>query len=108
MFYIFLSGHNSRNIQDIKFKFSAVLNLVEATKNVKFQSARCTGIKVGIFRISPIFILYLRRAWVRRIYLFPSVLNTCACGTFRYFPVVHMFLVECDYSASVQHALVAV
>ena len=54
MFYIFLSGYNSRTIQDIRFQFSAILSLVEATKYVKFQSARCTGFKVGIFRISPI------------------------------------------------------
>ena len=54
MFYIFLSGYNSRTIQDIKFKFSAFLRLVEATKYVKFQNARCTGFKVGIFLILPI------------------------------------------------------
>ena len=54
MFYIFLSGCNSRTIQDIKFKFSAVLSLVEATKCVKFQSDRYTGFKIFIFRICPI------------------------------------------------------
>ena len=53
MFYIFLSGYNSGTIQDIKFKFSA-LSFVEATKCVKFQSARYTGFKVDIFRISPL------------------------------------------------------
>ena len=47
-----LSSYNSRTIQDIKFTFSAVLSFVEATKCIKFQSARCTGFKeVGIFRI---------------------------------------------------------
>ena len=89
-------------------RFSAFLSLVEATKYVKFQSARCIDFKVGMFLISPIFILYLRRAWARRIYLLPSVLNTCRCGTFRYFPVVHIVLEESDYIARVQHALVAV
>ena len=54
MFYVFLSGFNSRTIQDIKFKFSAFLNFAEAIKCMKFQSARCTGLKVDIFRISPI------------------------------------------------------
>ena len=39
IFYIFLSGYNSRTSQDIKFRFSAFLNLVEATTYVKFQSA---------------------------------------------------------------------
>ena len=39
--YIF-SGYNSRINQDIKFKFSAFLSLVEAIKCVKFQSDRCT------------------------------------------------------------------
>ena len=40
MFYIFVSGYSSRTIQDVKFKFSAFLSLVEAKKYVKFQSAR--------------------------------------------------------------------
>ena len=52
--YIFLSGYNSRTIQDTKFKFSAFLTFVEFTKCVKFQSATRTGFKIGIFRISPI------------------------------------------------------
>ena len=38
----------------MKLKFSAVLNLVEVTKCVTFQSAKCTGFKVASFRISPI------------------------------------------------------
>ena len=38
----------------LKFKFSTFLSLVEATKCVKLQSARCTGFKNGIFRISPL------------------------------------------------------
>ena len=54
MFYIFLGGYNSRTTLDIVFKFLALLSCVEATKCVKFQSPRCSGIKVGIFRISPI------------------------------------------------------
>ena len=54
MVYIFLSDYNSRNIQDIKLKYSAFLSLVDATQYVKFQSARCTDLKVGIFRIVPI------------------------------------------------------
>ena len=51
MFYIFLSGYNSRTVQDTKVKFSAFLSFVEATKGVKFQSARCTLFKVGILWI---------------------------------------------------------
>ena len=58
MFYIYLSGYNSKTIQDVKFKFSAFLSLVEATKYAKFQSARCTGLKVGIFRKSPINLFF--------------------------------------------------
>ena len=54
IYYLFLSGYNSGTFQDIKFKFSASLSFVEATKCVKFQSVRCTGFKVDIFRISPI------------------------------------------------------
>ena len=51
MFYIFLSGCNSRTIQDIKFKFSTFLRLVEATT---CEISKCTGFKIGIFRICPI------------------------------------------------------
>ena len=58
IFYLFLSGYNAGTFQDIKFKFSASLSFVEATKCVKFQSARCTGVKVDIFRISPILSHY--------------------------------------------------
>ena len=54
IFYIFLSGYNSRTIHDIKFKFSECLGFMEATICVKFQSAGCTGVKVDIFWISPI------------------------------------------------------
>ena len=54
IFYLYLRSYNSRTIQDINFKFSAFLSFVEATKCVKFQSARCTSVKVDIFRISPI------------------------------------------------------
>ena len=53
MFYISLSGYNSRTIQDIKFKFLVFLSFVEATTCVNLQSARCTGFKDGIFRIRP-------------------------------------------------------
>ena len=60
MFYIILSGYNSRTIQAIKFKFAAFLSLVKAIKYVKFHSARCTGFKVDIFRISPTKSLSLR------------------------------------------------
>ena len=52
--YTFLSDYNSRTNQDIKFKFSAFLSLVEAIKCVKFQSDRFTGLKVDIFLINPI------------------------------------------------------
>ena len=38
MFYIFLSGCNSKTIQDIKFKFSAFFSFMEATKCMKFQN----------------------------------------------------------------------
>ena len=40
MLYIFLSGYNSRTIQDIEFKFSGFLLFVEATNCVKFHKAR--------------------------------------------------------------------
>ena len=53
-FYIFLSGYNSGTIQDIKFKFSAFLSFVKATKCAKIQCAGCTGFKVGIFQMSPV------------------------------------------------------
>ena len=46
----------------IKFKFSAFLSLVEATKCVKFQSDRCKVFKVDIFRISPITVMF-RSSW---------------------------------------------
>ena len=58
MFYLFLSGYYSRTMQYIKFKFSSFL-IVEVTKCVEFQSARCTDFKVGIFRISPMRHLFL-------------------------------------------------
>ena len=48
IFYIVLSGYNSGMFPDIKFKFSAPLSFVEATKCVKLQSARCTGFKIDI------------------------------------------------------------
>ena len=49
-----LSDYNSRTIQDIKFKFSAFLNVVEGTKYMKFQSAMCKDFQGDIFGISPI------------------------------------------------------
>ena len=72
MVYIFLSGYNSRTIQDINFKFSAFHSLVEATTYVKFQSARCTGFKVGSFRISPIIIVIVN---VRFLLFFDLLFN---------------------------------
>ena len=57
----------------------------------------------GVYICSRLF-----QVWARSIYLFPSVSNTCACGTFRYFPLFTLFLEEFDYTARVQHALVAV
>ena len=56
IYSIFLSDYIFGTIQDIKFKFSAVLSIVKATQCVKLQSAGSTGFKVGIFRISPITI----------------------------------------------------
>ena len=53
-------------------------------------------------------ILHLRRARARRIYLFPSVSKTCTCGLFGIFHLFTLFLEEFDYTAGVQHALVAV
>ena len=40
----------------MKLKFSAFLSCVEVTKCVNFQIPRLIGLKVGIFRISPIII----------------------------------------------------
>ena len=54
MFYIFSCCYNSRTIQYIKFKFKALLSYTKATKYVKFQDVWCTGVRVGVFRISPI------------------------------------------------------
>ena len=54
MFYVFSCCYNSRTIQYIEFKFEALLSYTKATKNVKFQCVWCTGVRVGIFRISPI------------------------------------------------------
>ena len=36
------------------FKFSAFLSCMGATKCVKFQRPRCTGLKVSIFEIRPV------------------------------------------------------
>ena len=59
MFYIFLSGYNSRTIQDIKFKFSVVLSFVEPTTCEKFQSAiGAQVLKLTFFRINPIAFQY--------------------------------------------------
>ena len=48
----------------IEFIFSAFSSFMEAGKCVKFQSARCKGVEVGIFQISPIIIIIIiiRRA----------------------------------------------
>ena len=47
----------------------------------------------------------LRRARARSLYLSPSFANTCACGTFRSFPFVHIGLEEFAYTARVEHVL---
>ena len=38
----------------MKFKFEALLSYTKTTKCMKFQGVWCTGVIVGIFRISPI------------------------------------------------------
>ena len=63
MFYIFSCCYNSRTIQYIKFKFEALLSYTKTTKCVEFQGVWCTGVRVGVFRISPIV---LRDRFVRR------------------------------------------
>ena len=57
MFDIFSCCYNSRTIQYIKFKFEALLSYTKATKYVKFQDVWCTGVRVGVFRISPIWMI---------------------------------------------------
>ena len=57
MFYIFSCCYNLRTIQYIKFKFEALLSYTKTTKCVKFQGVWCTGVRVGVFRISPIVVL---------------------------------------------------
>ena len=52
MLCIFLTGYNSRTIQDIEFSFSGFLLFVESTNSVQFQRARYSGFKVDSFRIS--------------------------------------------------------
>ena len=54
MFIVFLDDYNSLTVYDIKLKSTAFLSYVEVNKCVKFQSPRYKGVKVGIFRISPI------------------------------------------------------
>ena len=56
IFLVFLGGYNSKTTKDIKLKFSAFLSSVEVTKCVNFQIPRLMGFKVGIFRISPIYL----------------------------------------------------
>ena len=58
MFYIFSCCYNSRTIQYIKFKFEALLSYTKTIKCVKFQGVWCTGVRVGVFRISPIASLF--------------------------------------------------
>ena len=69
MFYIFLGGDNSRNTQDIKFKFSAFLTCVGATKCVKFQRSSCTGLKVSMFQIRPS--LFTPVVWIYMLLYLP-------------------------------------
>ena len=38
----------------MNFKFLALLSYTKTTKCVKFQGVWCTGVRVGVFRISPI------------------------------------------------------
>ena len=54
MFYLFSCCYNSRIIQYMNFKFQALLSYTKTTKCVKFQGVWCTGVRVGVFRISPI------------------------------------------------------
>ena len=56
MFIAFLGGYSSLTTKDFKLKFSAFLSCVEITTCVKFLIHRYNGLglKVGIFRISPI------------------------------------------------------
>ena len=54
MYFTFMSLYNSGTIYDIKFKFSAFLSFVEATKYVKFQCSGYAGFQADVFRISPI------------------------------------------------------
>ena len=53
MFYIFLSGCNSRTIQDIKFKFSVFLSLVEATKFINFKVIGTQVLKLAFSEYAP-------------------------------------------------------
>ena len=69
MFYIFSCRYNSRTIQYIKFKFSTLLSYTKTTKCVKFQGVGCTGVKVGIFRISPIASLVLEKKLFEVVYI---------------------------------------
>ena len=58
MFFVVLGGYNSKHTLDLKLKFSAFLSCVEVTKCVKFQIPSLMGFKVGIFRISPIILMF--------------------------------------------------
>ena len=54
MFYLFSCCYNSRTIQYMNFKFEALLSYTKTTKCVKVQGVWCRGVRVGVFRISPI------------------------------------------------------
>ena len=59
-------------------------------RNLSLAGYNCSG---GASCMACSFILYLDlndRVYLRRAYLLPSFSNTCACGTFRSFPFVHI------------------
>ena len=55
MFIVFSGDYNFETVQAIKLKFLAFLCCVGVTKCMKFQIPRYKGLKVCIFRISPIY-----------------------------------------------------
>ena len=55
-----------------------------------FRKVICVACTVLLYIEQMVPGCHLRRAWARRIYLWPSFSNTCACGTFRSFPFVHI------------------
>ena len=69
----------------MNFKFKALLSYTKTTKCVKFQGVWCTGVTVGVFRISPI--LFIGYHFLNTIYsvlmVFEIILSTLAI-LFRY------------------------